>query len=95
MSRKYRAVLFAPDGDWVTDFESDTIEEVRDKLADRGSRWYFYPFDAVILSHPHVVYGTQRIIDAPTEFHFLVGKTIKTFTRFLRDNPDVVAELLS
>ena len=38
MKNKYQAVLFAPDGDYVTDFYNmDTIEEVWEKINDMGS----------------------------------------------------------
>lgn len=43
----YAAVLIAPDGEYVTDFERDTIDEVWDCVNDMGSRWYFYPFPVV------------------------------------------------
>lgn len=34
----YKAVLFAPDGAWVTDYRGcRTIAEVQDRLVDRGT----------------------------------------------------------
>lgn len=44
----YKAILFAPDGDWVTDCPGDTIEEVIEQLENLGSRWFFYPFQGII-----------------------------------------------
>lgn len=44
----YKAVLMAPDGDYVTDYEADTVGQVEDALADQGSRWIFYPFTVVV-----------------------------------------------
>ena len=38
----------APDGDYVTDYSADTVEGVEEALADRGSRWVFYPFAVVV-----------------------------------------------
>lgn len=43
----YAAVLIAPDGEYVTDFESDSVAEVWDRVNNMGSRWYFYPFPVV------------------------------------------------
>ena len=48
MKKKYQAVLFAPDGDYVTDFhDTNTIEEVWEEINNMGSRWIFYPFCCV------------------------------------------------
>lgn len=43
----YAAVLIAPDGEYVTDFERDSVAEVWDCVNDMGSRWIFYPFPVV------------------------------------------------
>jgi len=34
----YKAILFSLDGDFITDFESETREEVIEKLSNKGSR---------------------------------------------------------
>lgn len=74
----YRALLIAPDGEWVTDYrDCETIAEVTDKLADRGSRWIFYPYEFVIVDHG-ITRETHRIVDACEPFLSLIGKTIKT-----------------
>lgn len=81
----YKAVLFAPDGDWVTDFEGDTKEEVIDKLADKGSRWYFYPFEGIIRDWGGYTTSVQRLVDlAPNIPQELVGKSIKTVSNWLK-----------
>lgn len=83
--RYYKAVLFAPDGDWVTDFRgSDTIEGVQEDLSDMGSRWYFYPYHAVIVDHGSVTTDSQHIVDAAEPFEDMSGLAIKTMARFLR-----------
>lgn len=37
----YKATLFHPEGDSVTDFRRDTKEEVWNEVANMGSRWIF------------------------------------------------------
>ena len=94
-TKKYKAILFAPDGDWVTDYEADSVQAVWDKVNDGGSRWIFYPIPAVILSRRHWTSPTQHIIDAPDEFEELRGRSVSTFGRYLRMNQEYVAALLS
>lgn len=85
----YKAVLFSLDGDWVVDFESETKEEVIDKLADKGSRWFFYPFEAIILHKGNLTNNRQRLVDvAPNLPTGLVGRSIKTAGKWLRSLSD-------
>jgi len=84
--KEYKAILFAPDGDWVTDFTSSSIEEVIGKLCDRGSLWYFYPFEGVIVNHG-VTRSNQFIVNMAPPFHFLKGKSIKTASTFIGKLP--------
>jgi hypothetical protein len=82
MKNKYQAVLFAPDGDYVTDFHGkDTVREVWDCIADMGSRWVFYPFCCV---------GTDKTIievwdNGPIR---LKGKRIKTVSKIINNALD-------
>ncbi|RLI43051.1 hypothetical protein DRO59_02265 [Candidatus Bathyarchaeota archaeon] len=78
----YQALLVSFEGDHVTDFEASTVEEVKELLSNRGSRWIFYPFEFVIKS-PFNWNG--RIIDAPGEFNFIVGKRIGRVLQAFRD----------
>lgn len=84
----YAGLLVARDGDWVVDYESDTVEEVQNKLADQGSRWYFYPFHAVIKAQAHIYTGRGRIIDAAPPFEHMKGKSIKTLVAMISDLSD-------
>lgn len=85
----YKAVLFSPDGDWVVDFEADTKEEVMDKLADRGSRWFFYPFEGIIRNNGKLTTNRQRVLDiAPNLPRELVGKSIKTVSNWFSRQTD-------
>lgn len=74
---KYQASLFAPDGDMVTDFrDSDSVEEVWDRVNDMGSRWVFYPIAFVSTD--------KTIIETPEGLEFLKGKRIKTVQKLFR-----------
>jgi len=75
--KRYKAVLFASDGDWVTDFKGNTKEEVMEQLADRGSRWFFYPLEAIIKDNGRLTTAQQRIVDAPEPLDRFIGMTIK------------------
>ena len=80
----YKAVLFAPDGDWVTGFKGNTKEEVIDQLGDKGSRWLFYPFEGIILDKGGLTKSTQRLVSiAPNLLSSLTGKAIKTVSKWL------------
>jgi len=82
----YRAVLFAPDGDWVTDFSADTKEEVINQLADKGSRWIFYPFEGIITDRGKLTTSRQRLVDiAPNLPRELVGRHISTVSNYLKN----------
>ena len=63
---KYQAVLMAPDGDYVTDYSADTVEDVWQGMSDGGSRWYFYPLGVVVEAGP-VTYET--LIVGAGDFH--------------------------
>jgi hypothetical protein len=85
----YKAILFATDGDWVTDYRGcETIFEVEQHLANQGSKWYFYPLEFVIVDKKYTDMN-QRIVSAPDypiEFKFLEGKTIKTVQEYIREH---------
>ena len=85
---KYKACLFSPDGDWVTDYRGcETIQEVWDNLADMGSRWFFYPFHTVIRDNGLVTTHLKRIVEAGEPFADLAGCTIQTFAKMLKEHP--------
>ena len=75
MQGKYQAVLFHPEGDYVTDFHySETIEDVRDAISNMGARWIFYPLCFVATD--------KTIVDTCEGAEFLKGKRIKTLSKF-------------
>lgn len=84
--QKYKAVLFALDGDWTVDYPGSTKEEVKEQLANKGSRWYFYPLEGVILDKGGLTTQNQRLVDAAPPIEFLKGKAIKTVRKYLQEN---------
>jgi hypothetical protein len=84
---KYRAVMFASDGRWVTDYPSESKDEVEEKLADQGSRWFFYPFHAVIVERP-ITTENQRLVSVAPPLDYMRGITIKRFKKIIRDTPN-------
>jgi len=93
---KYKAVLMAVDGDFVTDYESKSVADVYKRANDAGSRWFFYPFIFVIRSDSQAAVPNRRVIDVGlSEFLNLEGKSIKTVQKFFADNQDAVVSLLS
>lgn len=87
---KYKAVLFASDGDWVTDFAGESQDEVQELLADKGSRWFFYPFEAIIRDRGGLTTGRQRLVNALEPLDIFIGKSIRSASRFLADNPSLI-----
>lgn len=96
---KFTAVLFATDGERVTDFERDTIEEVNNAINDMGSRWIFYPICCVAelnqtdgrnsLSH--------KLVSIPLElkvFGIETGMTIREVSRCIESLQAEIEEFL-
>lgn len=77
-NNNYQAVLFAPDGAFVTDFrDKEDKQEVWEEIAEMGSRWIFYPIPFVATD--------KTIIDTPEGMEYLKGKRIKTAVKFFKD----------
>lgn len=90
----YKAVLFAPDGDWTTDCRGETVADVEEALADMGSRWFFYPFYAVIVDRGSLTTSRQRIVADLTPFGDMEGRTIRTMSQMIADTPNDVLEAI-
>lgn len=74
----YQAILFHPEGDYVTDFrESETKQDVWDRVADMGSRWIFYPIIFVATD--------KTVVDTPEGLEHLKGKRIKTVQAHIKE----------
>lgn len=82
---RYRAILFSPDGEWVTDYDSPTAEEVWDKVANQGSRWIFYPLVFVIGADRSSYVGRRRIVSTPDNLESWRGRTVATLMQTLED----------
>ena len=100
----YKAILFSSDGeDYVTDYHGcNTIEEVEELLANQGSRWYFYPWEFVIVDYGDVglsrpMFLAQKIVSVPMwpqEMIELEGKSIKTVQKYLKKYGTDIASYL-
>jgi len=76
--KNYKAILFAPDGEFVTDFKDKVeIQDVWDKVADMGSRWFFYPIPFVATE--------KTIVSTPEGLEYLKGKRISTVKRIIQN----------
>lgn len=97
MTKGYRAVLISPDGeDWVSDHgDSHSINEVWEKVSEQGSRWIFYPI-VFVIHEPEKCFGSlRRIVDTPEGMEHLIGKSIRTTMRWIKDNPEFIQALFS
>jgi len=82
MKNNYQAILFHPEGDYVTDFTGRaTVQEVWEEIAEMGSRWIFYPLGFVATD--------KTIIDTPEGLEFLKGKRITTVQKYLARNWEI------
>jgi len=82
----YQALLITPTADdYVVDYEGETINEVENKLAERGSQWCFYPFEVIIKDNYKIDFFKQRVIRAYGELEWLQGKSIKTLLSFIKE----------
>jgi hypothetical protein len=80
----YKAVLFHPEGDSVSDFyDNTTIQDVQDCIGDMGSRWILYPIAFVVEDEGND--ANNIIVDAPYGLEFLIGKTRKEAEIFFRN----------
>lgn len=84
--KTYQALLVAPDGDYVTDYEAPTIRDVEEILANQGSRWYFYPYEFVILREGSKTDILNRKIRSTTdEFQYLKGMSVRKVISELKE----------
>ena len=91
---KYKAVLFSPDGeDMVTDYESNSIDEVWELAGNAGSRWFFYPIIGVIRNN-NTNTARNIILDAADEFGFIKNVSVKTAMKLIANNKDYVEDTL-
>ena len=76
-NEKYHAILFHPEGDFVTDFHRGDKQEVWEEISGMGSRWIFYPIPFVATD--------KTIVDTPEGLEFLKNKKIKTVVNFFKE----------
>ncbi len=69
-------MLFHPDGGYVSDFRSETVAEVWEKIDNIGSRWIFYLITFIATD--------KTIADTPPGLDFLKRKHIKTARKYFQ-----------
>ena len=92
----YQAILFAPDGEFVTDFKRETKQEVEDCINGMGSRWIFYPIVAIIKADVATKTSNKRLdIEEAGWLDIFNNKAVKTLVKFLQvpENQKAVIEL--
>lgn len=90
----YQSLQVSPDGeDYITDYQEPTVDAVWDRIADQGSRWYFYPLPFVITAGGSGI-PRKRIIAAPDGFEHLRGLTVRTAMRAIAEDTDYVGAML-
>lgn len=96
---KYKAILFSPDGEWVTDCAGDTIADVCEQVADMGSRWIFYPYPLIIKYNYGYTNARMRIVSSECSQEYwehpngmidlavekFIGKSIKSVSKIIRE----------
>ena len=90
--KQYKAILFHPDGNFVTDFQNRTeIQDVWKEVGDMGSRWIFYPIPFVATD--------KTIVDTPEGLEWMKGRRIKTiksfFTSTWPNRKDEICQMLN
>ena len=73
----YKAILLHPKGDYVTDFESDTIQEVWDGVNNMGSCWIFYPVVVIVKN--------KTIVDTCEGLEMFKKCKLETLIKFLKN----------
>ena len=76
----YQALLVAPDGEYVFDYRAKTVEEVIEQLCNRGSKWFFYPFEFVVKCPAK---ARSRIVSSPVSS--LEGKSVAKIIMAFKD----------
>jgi len=85
----YKAILFAPNGEFVTDYEAESIAEVWRLIDDGGSRWFFYPFPFVITADSRLL-ERKRILASPYGLEMCTGRAMRKVQRFIESNSEAL-----
>lgn len=83
----YKAILFSPDGDFVTDCEAETVEKVWEKVNELGSKWYFYPIPAVVHNVGRVT-PEAILVDVTPAMSEYRRRKVRTLQTDLRNHPE-------
>ena len=83
---KYTLVLISADGkDLVTDGTFDTVAEAENYWQDLGSKWFFYPFAAIVVKpYYRSEILNKKIIVPPDELPKLKGKKVSFYVGLIK-----------
>lgn len=81
----YKAIAFSLDGEYITEGEYKTIDEVRDLINNWGSRWIFYPITGVVKN--------KRVVSMCDNFTQLQNKNINTIQKIIKKNQESFSQL--
>lgn len=88
----YKAYLFHPEGDYVTDCKSEDLETTRYAVANLGSKWIFYPIVMIVDEQ-----GT--IVETAYSLEHWKGEQITDFQQHLQEvwqeNADEVCDVIN
>lgn len=89
--KKYKAILFHPEGDFVTDFRDMPKDQIWSSIADMGSKWFFYPLAFIATD--------KTIIDTLPGLEHLKGKRISSVKKYFAqnwiNNKDEICEVIN
>ena len=81
----YKLIVVAPDGEYQTEGEFKTIEQARERSADMGSRWFFYPFHAILKG--------EQVVESYTPLAPMQGSSVWDFCDFVKDNSEFLLSI--
>lgn len=86
MTKKYQAIAFALDGDYITEGNFETIDQAWERINDWGSRWVFYPLTGVVKN--------KRVVSFCDILPSLSNKDIKTVQKKIIKYQDTILHML-
>ena len=84
--------MIALDGAFTIDGTFNSVEEAEDYWGDLGSRWFFYPYRAIIARPKSTIDLDKKILnskilvapDFPDNLSLLKGKKVSTYVKLIK-----------
>lgn len=90
--KTFRLICMAPDGAFVREGEHKTVSDAWNRFNDMGSRWVFYPVSFVTGSSCS---DLARVLDAPSQFSWAKGLSLRSVARHFSTNSQEICDLLN